>query len=535
MAGQAPDPSVAGLRRLSGVFGGGGRSPGRPALPAALARLAASTARMPACCLDRPCAALPAALARLAASTARMPACCLDRPCAALPAALARLAALVALSVGGGAALAQNGADRVVTPAVGIRTPPIHAPAEMAGTGIDPEVAVKVDIDETGAVSRVHIQTIEPSSQFDELLRSRVTEALKRWRFGPARDGEDNPAPSTMSWRMKFVSQEEGSRPGASAFAIDNDLRVLAGSDALPMNFRPLTRQERAERLSGIVEKAEKHLDRTHRRRRETQRFIVVSDAEEESTAEILAGNMESIFQVFHSIFDQHLEPMPQNWKLVVYLYRRQSSLEQLNRGIGGRDFGAGFYQSPGLLAFHQEVHYYDQLLSTMVHEAFHAFSDSHLTAPGKNLPRWAEEGLAEYFSNSKIEDGQLVPGELNRGRYAIAHGRKGPQRLQSQSAWSVREARQALRQGEAPSIAELIETGADTFYGDRHQVFYGFSWLFTHFLWHGRDSWESGEPFARLLLYLTEEYPSRDALEAVYGSQPEALQDEFEDYVRRF
>lgn len=452
-------------------------------------------------------------------------------------AAAVGLGVLVLLTASGRPVSGQDGTGQIVTPAVGIRTPQLLSPAAMAGTGIDPEVELKVDIDETGAVSRVQVLAIEPSSRFDDLLRSSVTESLKRWRYGPARDAEDNPVPSSMSWRMKFLSTERGSqsRRGALGVDVDEDLRVLAGSDSLPVNYRPPTRQERAERLSGIVESAEKHIDRTHRRRGETSRFIVISDAEDPSTVDILAGNMESVFDVFHSIFDEHIEPMPQNWKLVVYLYRQQDSLKQLNRDIGGRAFSNGFYQSPGLLAFHQEVHYYDQLLNTMLHEAFHAFSDSHLTAPGKNLPRWAEEGLAEYFANSRIEDGRLIPGKLNQGRYIVPHGRSGPVRLQSESSWSVREARQALRQGEAPTIVELIEATADTFYGDRFQVFYGFSWLFTHFLRHGTETWESGEHFARLLLYLTEEYPSRDALQTAYGVQPEALQGEFERYVRRF
>ena len=447
------------------------------------------------------------------------------------------LASLVLLAAPGSLVSGQDGPGQAVTPPVGIRTPQLLSPVAMAGTGIDPEVELKVDIDENGAVSRVQVLAIEPSTRFDDLLRSSVTENLKRWRYGPARDAEDNPVPSSMSWRMKFLSTERRSetRPGALDVEVDEDLRALTGSGSLPLNYRPPTRQERAERLSGIVESAEKYIDRTHRRRSETPRFIVISDAEDASTVDILAGNMESVFDVFHSIFDEHIEPMPQNWKLVVYLYRRQDSLKQLNRDIGGRAFSNGFYQSPGLLAFHQEVHYYDQLLNTMLHEAFHAFSDSHLTAPGKNLPRWAEEGLAEYFANSRIENGRLITGELNQGRYVVPHGRSGPVRLQSESAWSVREARLSLRQGEAPSIVELIEATADTFYGERYQVFYGFSWLFTHFLRHGRETWESDETFARLLLYLTEEYASRDALQAAYGLQPEELQDEFERYVRRF
>ena len=434
-------------------------------------------------------------------------------------------------------AFGQDGAGRAVTPAVGIRTPQLRSPEAVAEAAIDPEVEVKVDIDATGAVSRVQILSIEPSTRFDDLLRASVTESLKRWRYGPARDGADNPVPSSMSWRMKFLSTARGSRSesGGTGGAGGGDLRALAGPASMPVNYRPPTPQERSERLSRIVEKAEKYINRTHRRRRETSRFIVISDAEEASTAETLAGNMETAFGVFHSIFDEHIEPMPQNWKLVVYLYRQESSLKQLNQDLGGRSFSTGFYQSPGLLAFHQEVHYYDQLLNTMLHEAFHAFSDSHLTAPGKNLPRWAEEGLAEYFANSRIDEGRLIPGKLNQGRYMIPHGRSGPVRLQSESAWTVREARQALREGAAPSIVELVEATADTFYGDRYRVFYGFSWLFTHFLRHGRETWENDQPFNRLLLYLTEEYPGLDALQAAYGILPEALQDEFERYVRRF
>ena len=201
---------------------------------------------------------------------------------------------------------------------------------------------------------------------------------------------------------------------------------------------------------------------------------------------------------------------------------------------MGGSGFGTGFYRSPGFLAFHQEVEDSDYLLHTMLHEAFHAFRDSHLTAPGKELPRWAEEGLAEYFGNSKIEKGRLSPGEVSHGKYVIFHAAP-VRRLRSRANWSLREARSDLRGGDAPTVAELLEAGRDTFYGERHRQYYGFSWLFTHFLQHGREEWDTEKPVASMLLYRTEGYSGRDAMAAAFGFTPEEVQAEFERSVRKF
>ena len=405
----------------------------------------------------------------------------------------------------------------------------------MAGSGIDPEVEVRVEIDAAGKVSDVQVLAIDPPSEFDDLLRSHVETRVGEWRYGPARDVNDNPVPSTLSWRMKFQSPDSRrNRVADERGRPDPELGVLVRLGSLPLSTRPLTREQRGRALTRAVEAAEQYIDRDHRRRRETPRFIVISDTEDESQIDILAGNMEAVFEVFHLLFDPHVEPFAENFKTVVYLYSRQQNLERLQSELGGSGFGSGFYRSPGFLAFHQEVEDSDYLLHTMLHEAFHAFRDSHLTAPGKELPRWAEEGLAEYFGNSKIEKGRLVPGKVSHGKYVIFHAAP-VRRLRSRANWSLLEARSDLRSGDAPTVADLLEAGRDTFYGERHGQYYGFSWLLTHFLQHGKEAWEAEKPFASMLLYLAEGYSGRDAMAAAFGFTPEEVQVEFERYVRKF
>jgi hypothetical protein len=421
----------------------------------------------------------------------------------------------------------------VATGPVAIRTYQLLTPRALAGSGLKPEVEVRIEIDATGAVAQVDVLAIDPPSEFDDLLRAHVERSLSIWRYGPARDSAGNAVPTTLSWSMKFESPEARRRSESEGRRFDPQLDVLVSAGALPRPRERPSLVERARVLTQYVEVAEKYIQRDHRRRRETQRFIVVSDAEEESTVETLSGNMEAAFEIFHGIFDPHIEPMPDNSKIVVYLYRSQEDLKQLQEEMGGRLPGGGFYRSPGFLAFHQEIRFFDQLLRTMLHEAFHAYSDSHLTAPARYLPRWAEEGLAEYFGNSEIDRGRLVPGQTSRGMYAVAHGRSGPRRLTSGSRWDLEEARSSLRKREAPTISQLLDATADTFYGERHRNYYGFSWLLTHFLQHGREAWNTRQPFGEMLLYLAEGYSGRDALAAAYRTTPEGLQAEFERYVR--
>src|SRR6187455_629831 len=81
--------------------------------------------------------------------------------------------------------LAQMGqpGDRRPVP---LRNPPLVSPLEAAGTGIAPEVTVKVEVDARGRASKVEVLKIQPPSALDAAFRDQAMRTLSTWRFAPA-------------------------------------------------------------------------------------------------------------------------------------------------------------------------------------------------------------------------------------------------------------------------------------------------------------------------------------------------------------
>lgn len=65
---------------------------------------------------------------------------------------------------------------------------------------------------------------------------------------------------------------------------------------------------------------------------------------------------------------------------------------------------------------------YTKQMFAVLYHEGFHAFLDNVLFEPGQSklVPRWLNEGLAQYFEVSRIENDRLILGQEDRERMAI-------------------------------------------------------------------------------------------------------------------
>ena len=62
------------------------------------------------------------------------------------------------------------------------------------------------------------------------------------------------------------------------------------------------------------------------------------------------------------------------------------------------------------------------QMLATMYHEGFHAFLDNFLFTPeqARLVPRWLNEGLAQYFEAARLENGRFILGQDVREKMAL-------------------------------------------------------------------------------------------------------------------
>jgi len=87
-----------------------------------------------------------------------------------------------------------------------------------------------------------------------------------------------------------------------------------------------------------------------------------------------------------------------------------------------------------------------DGMLRTLYHEGFHAFLDQFLFDEElvKKVPRWLNEGLAQYFEEARVEGARLVLGQENRRKLAFL--------------------RKASREGKLVPIPRMLTAGAEDY-----------------------------------------------------------------------
>ena len=265
-------------------------------------------------------------------------------------------------------------------------------------------------------------------------------------------------------------------------------------------------------------------------------RFIVYTNAGEE-TARAISNNLEVIFRVLDNLFGKAIPPRFEQLKVQVFAFSEPYSLSKLRSACSPTEEApAGFYESLGVIGLHLHVATPEHANELLVHEATHAYQDRHLVRRGTHLPYWLSEGLADYMANSKIKNGELIPGRIP-GRHVYARVNQGSLRVtlaESNARLSLAAVKSAIRRGEALTITEMANADHDTFLGQRRQLYYSMSWLLVHFLRHGEESWQRHE-FPAFLLYTAEGYPITEALETAYGRPVSELERPFRNHIARF
>jgi TonB family protein len=420
----------------------------------------------------------------------------------------------------------EDAADRDPVP---LHTPAVERPTATEGTGIAPEVTIKLAVDDRGRPTDVQILDVRPSSKFDELFAEAARKTLLTWRFAPALSGGE-PRAAELQWTLTFptekLEQQQDEELGFSWRRFD---RGEQASQDFRQRILALPLQQRAQLLTQRAETAAQHLNEQQLTKFTSNRFIVFTDAPKPEVAQVLAQNLEATFNILEQMLG--IEPQPEPYRVVVFMYASESDFEALKRDVRAIEFASGFYNPLGLIAFHMQLVSNETLLGMMLHEATHAYLDRYVARPGVVLPRWLDEGFAEYLGNSQIRKKQLIPGKTRRA--ATYRGPWGIVRGKSMSQWTVERMKTAVRKNEALTIEELVSANLDEFYGERREQYYPMAWLLVHFLHHGETEW-GVERFPTLLLYVAEGYPADEVLRVVYGDLSD-LQESFRRYVLRF
>ncbi len=404
-------------------------------------------------------------------------------------------------------------------------------PVEAAGTGLAPEVKVKVKIDPAGRVTDVSTLGITPASDFDELFAETTRQVISHWRYAPALN-DGTPIATTLEWTVKFQARQAESQFESSGSWLPLATPDPGGAESRRARIVALPLEQRKTLLRRQAEVAEKYLDTALRQRAESPRFVVISDASEPKTAEITAGNLEAVYNIIQGLFGSRITPQPEPYKIVVYMFARRRAFDAMKADLDVLEWSAGFYNPAGLFAFHLEVASMESLFGIMMHEATHAWVDRHLVAPGSYLPRWLGEGFAEYLGNSELRKGQLVPGKTPKAKFVLVMG-FGAVRSTPEPRLSLDNVKRKIRSGEGLSVHQLMTADADTFYGEQRSLYYPSAWLLVHFLRHGEASWADQE-FPAFMLYVAEGYSAADVLSTVYGASPVEFEERFRTYVRK-
>lgn len=416
--------------------------------------------------------------------------------------------------------------DRAPIP---IHVPALEAPIEALGTGLSPEVSVRVTIDAEGRLSAVEVLSIKPSSPLDSRFEAVVRETLLRWRYAPALRG-GVPVATQLSWTVSFPERSAADESEVGSFVWRPLARDPGDSEAYRRHVLQLPDEQRVRRLAELVERGLGLMSKEPARHLST-RFMVYTDAPDPEVARTLAGNLEATFNILQEVLGDQIDVQPEAHRIVVLLFASEGGFNRLKANERIKDPIAGFYDPVGMIAFHLQMDSPQDLIHVALHEAAHAFTDRYLARRGVVFPRWLSEGFADYLGSSTIQRGQLIPGRTRKQRSIATRDMK-----LLRASWeqlTLDELQKGVRAGEPPSLEQVVTATRDTFYGDLRSMNYAKAWVFVHYLRHGQPEW-AVDRFPRLMLYVAEGYPPTQVLTDLYGPL-DRLEVAFREYVLGF
>ena len=413
--------------------------------------------------------------------------------------------------------------------------PELLAPVVAAGSGLRPLVRAKLAIDSAGKVVRVDVTAVEPSSSLDEAFRVAARAGLSAWRFAAAeKAGQAVSSETSVALQFDPPDKARGDDPtGESSWKFASESGFESARYDVRARILEMDTAARRKVADEFAAKAEALLKKDQRVAASDEWFEVVTDFGGQKQADALLNNVGATYAALYKLLGERIPPIPRGERIRVYVLETNAQYQALVAKTAPFEGSAGVYDPAGVLAFHTQYPTMGFFVAAMLHETTHAFVDRHLARRGVQLPRWLDEGLAEYVGMSDIKDRKIVPGgHGKRLQLGAVHG--VTVFWQTPSQVRAEDAKRAQRKKRALTLDEIVSAGPETFYGKDVDLYYAQGWLAVHFLRHGRPEWTEGA-FPKFLLYAAEGYPADQALRAAYGVDARALESAYQSYVKSF
>lgn len=142
----------------------------------------------------------------------------------------------------------------------------------------------------------------------------------------------------------------------------------------------------------------------------DTAHYHIQSSAQTSQTEET-GTRMELLYATYMELFGNVPATTNTSAMLQVKLYRDQREFKRCNR-VG---WAEALYLPPYCHAYFSadEINPHHWMLHEGVHQLSHEVAHLHLA-------KWADEGMAEYFSTSMLRDGRLELGHVDRNTYPV-------------------------------------------------------------------------------------------------------------------
>ena len=198
-----------------------------------------------------------------------------------------------------------------------------------------------------------------------------------------------------------------------------------------------------------------------------TEHYVIYSSAAPEQTHKI-GEVVEALYAAYRDTFSGPVDFGREHARLKLKLFKDRAQFRRSNRGVG---WAEAFYRYPHCYAYYpaDETSPYHW----MVHEAVHQLN--HEVAKF-DLAKWADEGIAEYFSTSEIDNAGLHTGKIDRHTYPIWW--LGDMELSG-------DIKKDIERVEIIPLAAIVSGSGGPDIDEYFNLYYIHWWSLSHFLFH--------------------------------------------------